>query len=55
MTIGNNTFWIIVIDNQAITPKDDKRYALKFESSESANAYAEAHHYQDYAIVCVPG
>jgi len=55
MALGNNTFWIIVIANQAITPERDKRYALKFSSPESANVYAEKHQYQEYAVVRVPG
>ena len=44
MAIGNETFWIIVSipDGIAVTPKYDKRRALRFWTEEMADKYMRA-------------
>ncbi len=51
MALGQNTFWIIVINGLAITPKDDRRYSIRFLSSEEANFYAVDMGYKEYEVV----
>lgn len=43
MSIGNNTFWIIVSipDGDALVDPKDQRRALRFTSSEGAQAYMQ--------------
>jgi len=51
MALGQNTFWIIVINGLAITPENDRRYSRRFLSSEAANYYAVKMGYKEYEIV----
>ena len=51
MALGQNTFWIIVINGLAITPKNDCRYSMQFLSSEEANSYAVDTGYKEYEVV----
>jgi len=43
MAIGNHTFWVIVVDDEAICDPKDQRICLRFVSPEAAKAYGERH------------
>ncbi len=51
MALGQNTFWVIVINGLAITPKNDCRYSKCFRSSEEANYYAVNMGYKEFEVV----
>ena len=59
MALGQNTFWIIVNipEGVAVTPKDDKRAALRFASALAAQEFMERMDDFDpnfYVVVEVP-
>ena len=40
MTLGQDTYWIISVNGKELTPPNDTRYALKFNSFAAAETYA---------------
>ena len=40
MALGQDTYWIIAVNGEGLTPPNDTRYALKFSSLAAAETYA---------------